>query len=97
MAGPGSYPEFDRDIFGYPVDRRRGCRGRPRHFATPELRARVQALRKEGLTLPKIAVVIGITVPTLLLHYPTELGSRSQVWRRHAADVSTEEENDSGT
>lgn len=92
LATQGAAMDFDRDIFGHPVDPRRGLAGRPRHFATPELRAQVRALHEHGLSQPKIAAAIGITVPTLVLHYPRELNSSSQAWRRHVIDHSTEGE-----
>jgi len=87
--------DFARDLFGEPIHPTWGQRGRPRHFPTPEQRAQVKALRDQGLSQPKIASAIGITVPTLALHYPCELGSRSQAWRRHAATI--DERNDYGT
>lgn len=84
--------EFERDMFGHLIDPRRGAIGRPRHFATPDLRAEVKAMRSGGHTLPEIATAIGISVPTLQLHYPRELGSRSQAWRRHADHLPTDGE-----
>jgi hypothetical protein len=60
--------------------------GRPRHFATPGRRAKVANMHAAGHSQPVIAAALGITVPTLVLHYPDELNSTSQAWRRHAAD-----------
>lgn len=76
--------EAQADLFGFsPVAMRRGP-GRPRHKPTPELRAKVRQLRAEGASHPMICAAIGITGPTLVLHYHKELGSRSQAWRRWA-------------
>lgn len=72
------------DLFGHPLDIPRRGPGRPRHVPTPELRATVRALRAEGASQPTICAAIGITGPTLVLHYYEELGSRSQAWRRWA-------------
>ena len=78
MAGEGL------DLFGEPIDPRRGWQGRPRHRPTEATRATVAELHGEGLDQLAIAKALGITAPTLRLNYPTELGSTSQVWRRRA-------------
>ena len=78
MAGDGL------DLFGEPIDARRGQTGRPRHRPTAATRVRVAELRGEGLDQLAIAKALGITAPTLRLNYPTELRSTSQVWRRRA-------------
>lgn len=70
------------DLFGEPIDPRRGLTGRPRHMPTEALRRQVRALRQAGLSHDAIAAQIGITGPTLRLNYPDELGSSSQVWKR---------------
>lgn len=75
----------DVDLFGLPIDPGHGCRGRPRHVPTPNLRAKVRELRDAGAAYPAICAAIGITEPTLVRHYHEELRSRSQVWRRWAA------------
>jgi len=72
-----------RDLFGLPVDPNHGAKGRPRHIPTPELRQRVAQMHTAGQSQPKIAAAIGVTVPTLVLHYNAELRSSSQAWRRH--------------
>lgn len=72
------------DLFGLPVDPGHGQRGRPRHVPTPDLRARVLDLRGDGRSHDDIAAQIGVTGPTLRMHYFEELGSSSQVWRRRA-------------
>lgn len=72
------------DLFGDPVDPRRGLAGRPRHMPTDAQRAQARALRSDGLPLLVIAHALGITVPTLQLNYPDELNSTSQAWRRRA-------------
>lgn len=76
---------YPRDLFGEPVQPGRGRSGRPRHVPTDSTRARVAELRGEGLSLPLVAAAIGISVPTLQLNYPVELGSGSTVWRRRVA------------
>lgn len=72
------------DLFGFPIDARRGLRGRPRHVPTEERREIVRTMRAAGCLQPEIAEALGITGPTLRLHYHRELGSRSQTWRHHA-------------
>lgn len=73
------------DLFGFEVDRSRRRPGRPRHMPTPELRAHVRQLHLEGLSHLAIAAAIGVTDPTLRIHYFAELDSSSQTWRRRAA------------
>jgi len=75
---------FEFDMFGHPIDPRRGLHGRPRHLPTIELRQRVSQLHAQGLSHLDIAAEIGISAPTLRLNYPAELESRSQTWRRRA-------------
>lgn len=48
-------------------------RGRPPHRPTPELQARVTKLTAEGSAAGVIAGLIGISEPTLRLHYEAEL------------------------
>lgn len=91
MAAPDN--KFSLDLLGDRIDPNQGLRGRPRHVATAALRLRVAELRAEGLSQPAIAKAIGITVPTLILHYRDELGSKSNAWRRWAS----KEENDNGS
>jgi hypothetical protein len=74
-------PLVSLDLFGDPVLPPRGC-GRPRHAPTAELRAKVAQLHREGLSQPKIALAIGITIPTLVLNYPSELESSSRAAAR---------------
>lgn len=76
---------MDHDLFGCPIDPGHGCRGRPRHVPTLDMRARVRALRDAGAFYPKICAALGITGPTLVIHYHEEIGSSSQAWRRRAA------------
>ncbi len=74
------------DLFGHPVDAQRRLPGRPRHVPTPELRSEVQRLHDLGQSQSEIAAAVGVTEPTLRLHYHTELRSRSRAWRRWAND-----------
>jgi hypothetical protein len=71
------------DLFGDPIALPRG-RGRPRHIPTERTRALVRQLRADGLNQGAIAQALGITIPTLLLNYPAELGSKSQTGARRA-------------
>jgi hypothetical protein len=71
------------DMFGMPILARRGP-GRPRHEPSAELRQRVAGLRADGAPLIDIAAAIGISVPTLVLHYRSETGSRA-IGRRLAS------------
>lgn len=70
------------DLFGEPVDPRRGQVGRPRHMPSDPRRAKVAELHAAGFSHLEIAAALGITAPTLRLNYPAELNSRSQTWRR---------------
>lgn len=71
----------DVDMFGVPTRPPRG-RGRPPHVPTTALRKQVIALRAQGLNLIETAAAIGITHPTLLVHYHAELKSKSEARRR---------------
>lgn len=73
------------DLFGQPVEPRSSVGGRPRHLPTAASRALVADLRGEGATLAVIARALRLSVPTLQLNYPIELGSGSKAWRRRAA------------
>lgn len=48
--------------------------GRKRHSPTQETRKVVRRAVLSGMTQAKVAKLIGISVPTLRLHYPNELG-----------------------
>lgn len=48
-------------------------KGRPPHKPTDEQRRMVEAMAGFGIPESKIALVIGITDPTLRLHYATEI------------------------
>gem|GEM_PF-2448126 len=91
MAAPDN--KFTLDLLGDPADPNKGASGRPRHVATAALRQRVAQLRARGMGQDAIADAIGITAPTLRLHYRDELGSKSNAWRRWAS----KEENDNGS
>lgn len=71
------------DLFGHPVDPRRGRPGRPRHFPTPASRDLVRKMHGDGAGQSAIGAALGLTEKTLRLHYPNELDSSSQAWRRH--------------
>lgn len=57
--------------------------GRPRFHATEEQRALVAAMHAAGAPQPEIAAAIGVTVPTLVRHYPHEIGSTSKLARQN--------------
>ena len=79
----------ERDLFGelLPARARPPAkpRGRPCHAPTQGQRDQVCALKAAGLNHLEIAAAIGITAPTLRLHYPDELNSNSLAWRRRLA------------
>lgn len=76
------YFHFSNDLFGDPIDPKRGGPGRPRHMPTAAQRQLVRDMHAEGRSQTEIAQAIGITCPTLLLNYFAELESSSQAWRR---------------
>lgn len=90
VDGPNKFQPIEcglpLDLFGCPVEHRLG---RPRHLPSEASRALVAKLREGGATQVEIAEVIGLSLPTLRLNYPTELGSGSSTWRRRAADNSS--------
>lgn len=71
--------------------------GRPRHTPSDASRVRVSRLWRMGLNQSGIARAMGISVPTLRLHYPVEVGSKSEAWSRHATDEFNPGENEDGT
>lgn len=71
------------DLFGDPVNPRRGFHGRPRHLPTPERRALARALHEAGQSQPKIAAALGITIPTLWRHYADEIESSAKIGRQY--------------
>ena len=77
------FPEAD--LFGHAHTRPQRGRGRPRFEPTEKNRERVSQLHSAGLTQLAIARELGITAPTLLLNFHTELHSTSQAWRRRLA------------
>lgn len=74
------------DLFGEPIVSNPNRMGRPPHLPTIRTRKQVSDMRAEGRTQPEIAKVIGISLPTLRLNYPNELGSSSQTWRGRASN-----------
>lgn len=66
----------DFDLFGNPYIAEPPRRGRPPHVVTKETRNRVNMLVALGWTNPRIAGVLGITLPTLRKHYFFELRQR---------------------
>lgn len=80
----GEFPDIkfsQADLFGDPVDPRHGLPGRPRHMATADNRARVAAMAAANQAQPMIAAALGITVPTLTLHYRAELADSEFIKR----------------
>lgn len=74
-------PEFAEPA---PPGRAREGAGRPAHEATPELRERVEILVAGGQTAWQIAAALGVSEPTLRLHYAAELDTGRA---RKTADV----------
>ena len=50
-------------------------RGRPAHEPTPTTRRQVEMMAAFGNSQPQIAAIIGVSEPTLVLHYSAELES----------------------
>lgn len=59
----------DVDLFGLPIRRSKGQRGRPPHEATQENIMKVNMLLAFGRTDAEIAAALDITEPTLRKHY----------------------------
>lgn len=57
------------DLFGEPIPEKRP-RGRPRHKPTKASRRKVTMMRRRRARAWQIALELGITLPTLRLHYP---------------------------
>ena len=67
-------PAFD--LLGDPIPDGLGKRGRPAHIPTQQNRNKIILLLAQGWADGRIAVAIGITVPTLRKHYFRELRLR---------------------
>ena len=68
------HEEFD--LFGDPVRRSDGKRGRPAHVATQENRNKVIVLLAVGWSNERIAAALHVSQPTLRRHYFSELKAR---------------------
>lgn len=64
------------DLFGEPLRRNAGKRGRPEHQPTKENINKIILLLAQGWTNERIAGAIGITIPTLKRHYFSVLKTR---------------------
>lgn len=64
------------DLFGNPYVAKPTKRGRPQHAVTLKTRNRVSMLVALGWANPRIAVTIGVTLPTLHKYYFYELRQR---------------------
>ncbi|WP_043620464.1 hypothetical protein [Ensifer sp. ZNC0028] len=64
------------DLFGNPYVEKPTKRGRPPHDVTLKTRNRVNMLVALGWTNPRIALAMGVTLPTLHKHYFYELRQR---------------------
>ncbi len=64
------------DLFGNPYVEKPVKRGRPQHEVTKQTRNRVSMLVALGWANPRIAAVMGVTLPTLHKHYFYELRQR---------------------
>ncbi len=64
------------DLFGNPYVAKPTKRGRPQHEVTLKTRNRVSMLVALGWANPRIAVTIGVTLPTLHKYYFYELRQR---------------------
>lgn len=68
--------EQEFDLFGDPVTRSDGRRGRPKHVATQENRNKVIALLALGWSNERIAGALHVSQPTLRRYYFSELKAR---------------------
>lgn len=65
------------DLFGDPVPRSRGKKGRPAHVPTEANRRMVQLALATGKDEERIAAMLRIKVPTLRRHYHHELAGKA--------------------
>jgi hypothetical protein len=79
------WPKFD--LFGHPVDQKRGGRGRPTHKVTEENRNKVKVMVAMGHEVDAIAAALDVSVPTLRKHYFSELKPASTARLRLRADL----------
>ncbi|WP_298618631.1 hypothetical protein [uncultured Zoogloea sp.] len=84
-------PELD--LLGEPYREPADPRGRPKHRVTREKRKDVSALRAAGLSRDDIALVLGVSKPTLAKYYFAELNegvaqerARALLWLRASAE-----------
>lgn len=80
-------PDVKFDLLGHPIPDSRGQPGRTGHVPTPEIASKVRTLLVAGLTLDRIAIEVGVSVPTLRKHY----FANGKVNRRHARDMALAE------
>ena len=64
------------DLFGDPISRNHGKRGRPEHVPCKENVNKIMLLLAQGWTNERIAGALGITPPTLRRHYFSVLKTR---------------------
>lgn len=64
------------DLFGEPIPRGRGRRGRPEHVPCKQNVNKIMLLLAQGWTNERIAGAIGISIPTLKRHYFSVLKTR---------------------
>lgn len=86
VVRPGWLPT---DLLGHPVPPNKGCRGKPLHVATAENLEKAVLLYAKRATDGEVAAALGISVPTLKLHYFSHAALR-QVRRNARAVVEAE-------
>lgn len=80
-------PDVKFDLLGHPIPDSRGQPGRTGHVPTPEIASKVRTLLVAGLPLDRIALEVGLSVPTLRKHY----FANGKVNRRHAREMALAE------
>ncbi|MFW5655800.1 MAG: hypothetical protein ACOCYW_09200 [Roseicyclus sp.] len=75
------------DLLGHPIPEARGKPGRTGHVPTPEIASQIRTLLVAGLNLDRIAVEVGLSVPTIRKHY----FANGRINRRHAREMALAE------
>lgn len=86
QARPGWLPT---DLLGHPVPPNKGCRGKPQHVPTAENLEKAVLLYANRASDAEVAAALGISVPTLKLHYFARAEIR-QIKRNARAVVEAE-------
>lgn len=88
-AGEGRPGWLPFDLLGHPVPPNKGCRGKPQHVPTAENLEKAVLLYANKASDGDVAAALGISVPTLKLHYLSRSELR-QIRRNAKAVVEAE-------